>query len=333
MSMLVTKSCLSFAKALVANTRVPIIVSWNITYRCNLKCNYCGTNQPKGYEANAEVVLKTASRLRSLGAKFVGFSGGEPLVREDFPDIVRACKSLGMKVSLQTNGILVPRFLEKVNNIDEIRVSMDGPSDVMEALRGPGTFEAAVSAIKACQTKGVKVYVTAVLTSESIKTLPAFLEILKGLRVGAYFQPMAARFAPPIEPSHPLWPKPESLCAAIDLLVRMKKQNPELVLNSEAGLRYMQDWPKERPLRCIASRFMCTVSPEAKVFICDMYPGFEALLEEQREDLGRQLSEMKLPMACPRCITGAMVDLNLAASANLGAFLAVFKRLFSLLFM
>ncbi len=314
-------------RAVICGQRVPLLVSWNITYRCNLACRYCGLHRDSPAEAGTQEVLAMVGTLARLGAQAVGFSGGEPLVRRDLPTVVAACRDHGLAVSIQTNGLLLRRTLPRLDGLREVRVSLDGPREVQEALRGPGSYDAALDAIRACQERGIPVLATAVMTGPSLARLGEFLDLAADLGVGVLFQPVDARFAGSLSGCDSLWPTPAAFRRAVDLLVAEKARGSSVVANSLPGLRYLRGWPEPDPLPCRVSRLMCTVDADGRVFVCDMYPGYERHLVRVDGDLGSVLRRLDLPAQCPRCITGAMADLNLAASGRIQALLALVARL------
>lgn len=325
------RPAMGMLRALASGRRVPLLVSWNLTYRCNLACRYCGLHRTSGPEASTREVLARVADLARLGARTVGFSGGEPLMRRDLSTIVAACRDHGLAVSIQTNGTLLRRSLPRLDGLREVRVSLDGPRDSHDAARGAGSFDAAVDAIRACLERGVPVLATAVLTDRSILHLSEFLDIARGLGIGVLFQPMDARFAGGLPDDDPLYPHPEAFRRAVDLLLGERSRGNPAVLNSPAGLRYMRGWPDPDPIPCRVGRFLCTVDADGRVFACDMYPGYERHLVTPDADLERTLGRLDLPSPCPRCISGAMVDLNLAASGRLDAIPGLLSRLGTLL--
>src|SRR5208337_5224134 len=83
----------------------------SLTHRCNLRCIYCHEEgeQNSGKEITVEEVARIVRVAAKFGADKVKFSDGEPLMRTDLEDILRALPPL-KDVSLTTNGtLLAPR--------------------------------------------------------------------------------------------------------------------------------------------------------------------------------------------------------------------------------
>lgn len=94
-------------------SRHPVWCTWQVTYRCNFHCGFCHYwRDPMGLlpEQTVEQFEVGSQKLASLGALFVSLAGGEPLLRPDFPDIVRAVAEWHMPF-FTTNGALVTKEL------------------------------------------------------------------------------------------------------------------------------------------------------------------------------------------------------------------------------
>lgn len=87
----------------------PLWLSLELTYRCPLKCSWC--NNPLDFDDYAANELSTEEwkevlrDARALGALQLGFTGGEPLVRDDLEDLVAYADSIGFYTNLITSGI------------------------------------------------------------------------------------------------------------------------------------------------------------------------------------------------------------------------------------
>ena len=71
----------------------PVWCAWQVTYRCNFRCRFCGYwRDPLGQRAEPAVAhyADGARKLASLGTLLVSLAGGEPLLRTDLPEIVKA---------------------------------------------------------------------------------------------------------------------------------------------------------------------------------------------------------------------------------------------------
>lgn len=134
-----------------------------LTNRCNLKCNHCCVSATFG-EGNEAMSLEdwkqVIDKLQVVNLKEVIFTGGEPLVRSDFFEIVAYAKErLKCSFSLMTNGTLinVDNAKRLVNIFDNFSFSLDGISEETCApVRGKGVFERAMKGIEIMKSEGMK---------------------------------------------------------------------------------------------------------------------------------------------------------------------------------
>ncbi len=92
--------------------RFPLRVMFEITYRCNFNCPHCYVperfrKEPEERELNKKEVFSVLDQLRDLGCFYLGFTGGEPFLRDDFLDILRYAKKKGFEIIIYTNGSLI----------------------------------------------------------------------------------------------------------------------------------------------------------------------------------------------------------------------------------
>ena len=100
----------------------------SVTQRCNLSCIYCHAEGERSPEAEIPLedireILRVAAKL---GMRSVKFTGGEPLIRDDILEIVRAVPP-GLESSMTTNGILLARYARDLKDagLSRINVSLD----------------------------------------------------------------------------------------------------------------------------------------------------------------------------------------------------------------
>ena len=126
-----------------------------LTERCNNNCIHCYINLPNndlkahGKELSTSEIEKILEEAAVLGCLMVRFTGGEPLLREDFSKIYRAARQLGLRVLLQSNATLITPELTalfaRIPPLLPIDITVYGMTpDTYEAVtRTPGSFEAA----------------------------------------------------------------------------------------------------------------------------------------------------------------------------------------------
>ncbi len=129
------------------------MTSWRATGACNARCKYCnvdatGKHAPR--EMSTKEALHLVDEVHSFGVRWFGIKGGEPLMREDIFEIVGYAKSLGLNVCLLTNGCFVDGKIydNLVKNQVWTSVSIDGPEEINDQLRGKGSYKKALAAIQ-----------------------------------------------------------------------------------------------------------------------------------------------------------------------------------------
>jgi radical SAM protein with 4Fe4S-binding SPASM domain len=135
------------------------MMTWRCTRACNYNCLHCsfGSSPAAINEIDTKGGMKIVDQLYEMGAKWFGLSGGEPLIRKDIFKIIEHAKSLGMNVSLITNGYYVKgHILEKlIRNEVMTAVSLDGKEESHDYIRGKGAYATALLAMEKLSEGGV----------------------------------------------------------------------------------------------------------------------------------------------------------------------------------
>ncbi len=121
-------------------------------------------------------------QLGNLGVKEVTLIGGEAYLREDFTEIARKIRSLGMDCTMTTGGRgITPERARAVKEagIQSVSVSVDGLEETHDALRGVrGSYRAALEAMKNLRDAGVWVSANTQFGRSSLREMPALLDVL-----------------------------------------------------------------------------------------------------------------------------------------------------------
>ncbi|MDD1736007.1 MAG: radical SAM protein, partial [Methanothrix sp.] len=130
-----------------------LIVAWETTAACNLQCSYCraeASQEPDLDELSTKEALSFLESIAPLRPMLI-LSGGEPLLRPDIFFLARHAVSLGMRVSLASNGTLItPDLVDEIilSGISRISISLDAANPKEhDEMRGQGSFERAVQGI------------------------------------------------------------------------------------------------------------------------------------------------------------------------------------------
>lgn len=161
------------------------LVFWELTARCNLACVHCRAEAKASAvagELSTAEVLDVARDIRAAGDPILILTGGEPLVRENFFDIARACTGLFTRVALATNGTLVDDACAReiqTCGIQRVSVSLDGATAAThDAFRQfPGCFRDTLGGMAALRRAGLSVQINVTVAKNNLAELPDILNL------------------------------------------------------------------------------------------------------------------------------------------------------------
>jgi 12,18-didecarboxysiroheme deacetylase len=163
----------------------PVVV-WNMGRRCNLKCVHCYA-QSRDIEYHNELTTKQGKELiddlAQFGAPVILFSGGEPIMRKDLPELAQYARSKGMRAVISTNGTLIDKKMAKILKdigLSYVGVSLDGMKQTNDKFRGmKGAFDLALEGMRNCLAEGVKVGLRFTINKKNVKDIPAIFDLLE----------------------------------------------------------------------------------------------------------------------------------------------------------
>ena len=174
----------------VCEKRLPVNGSFELTFRCNLRCVHCYCNVPPNDPHASEGEMKTGEILRILdqiseaGCLWFLMTGGEPLLRQDTLEILIHAKKKGLITSLFTNGTLVtPDFADRLAEWQphSVEITLYGATqETYERItRVPGSFQRCMRGIELLLERRVPLALKTMamtLNKEQIPELKAFAE-------------------------------------------------------------------------------------------------------------------------------------------------------------
>jgi len=163
---------------------IPSIAVWEITMGCNMRCKHCGSSCQDSLpdELTTEEALDLCDQLASLGLKYVNLSGGEPLLRPDWDQIVIRLKNLGVQSHIISNGWLVDEAIAKrVREVDVevFAVSLDGLQSTHDYMRCDGSFDRVTRSLRILNEYGVNTGVITTINKSNLSELMEIKNLLK----------------------------------------------------------------------------------------------------------------------------------------------------------
>ncbi|MFP4256008.1 MAG: 12,18-didecarboxysiroheme deacetylase [Desulfobacterales bacterium] len=163
----------------------PVVV-WNVTRRCNLKCIHCYAHAKAGKQEN-ELSTKEGKALiddlAHMGVPVLLFSGGEPLMRPDLPELAEYAVNKGMRAVISTNGTLIDSKTAKVLKdigLSYVGISLDGNQKINDRFRGvDGAFDMAMKGIENCKAAGIKVGLRFTINRFNADEVPGLFDLLE----------------------------------------------------------------------------------------------------------------------------------------------------------
>jgi radical SAM protein with 4Fe4S-binding SPASM domain len=170
-----------------AFTQYPVLSEIAVTYRCNLRCDFCYVGNRDYDELKTNDVKKILFKiLNQARVPSVSFTGGEPLLRHDIVSLVKYAVHLGLWTNIITNGTLLNNdIVEKLkkSGLSSAQVSVEGPvSQVHDRITGvSGSFQATVEGIRLLQKAGIPVHTNTTITKNNIDHIMDIIPLVKGM--------------------------------------------------------------------------------------------------------------------------------------------------------
>ncbi len=264
---------------------LPVLSEIAVTYRCNLACRFCYAGC--GCKKDAEHPDLPASSLKEILGIIAGeaevpsvsFTGGEPLLRRELPELVAHAKSLGMWANLITNGTLADgRAVKRLKaaGLDSAQVSVEaGTAELHDAIAAHGgAFARTVRGIENFMKAGIRVHTNTTVSALNKDRLEGILDLVKSLGLAKF----SMNLLMPVGTAGKNLPDTFVSYTEAGALVEGVKEMAE-----KRGLEFM--WYSPTPLciynpiarglgnkGCAACDGLLSVAPNGDVLPCSSYP-------------------------------------------------------------
>jgi radical SAM protein with 4Fe4S-binding SPASM domain len=298
--------------------RYPLSGVFDLTERCNLACLHCYINQPaadraaKTREVTTTQVVNILDQMAEAGCLFLILTGGEVLLRADFPEIFRHALQRGMLVSLFTNGTLVtPRIADLLAEWRplSIEITLYGatPETYERVTQVPGSYAHCLRGIKLLLERGLTVSLKSVLLTANRHELNGMRALAEQLGVKFRYDGL-------------LWPRldksqgPLEYQLSLEDMIGLDSQDParQKEYNRVAELFGGRMVRAEYVYSCNGGLHTFHIDSSGQLNICTMSrnPAFDLVhgnFQEAWEHLGSlRQKKRKLDTECRTCTIGGL---------------------------
>ena len=173
----------------------PFLVFWEVTRACALACKHCrAVAQPRPHpeELNHEEALRLIDRLAELRPPMLVLTGGDPIMRPDILELIRAAADKGLHVALSpaaTARLVHADFHAlKEAGVQSMSLSLDGAHGAThDAFRGvPNTYERTLRAAEMAKEAGMHLQINTTITRSTLGEFDDFVELMKKMQPGMW---------------------------------------------------------------------------------------------------------------------------------------------------
>ncbi|MGI9570712.1 MAG: radical SAM protein, partial [Desulfobulbia bacterium] len=134
----------------------PVLCNYYLTYRCNASCGFCDIWERPSPYVTIDEVEKNLRDLKKLGVKVIDFTGGEPLLHNELPAILKAAKDLGFITTITTNGLLYPKKAKEIAGlVDMLHFSLDSyDKEQHDSMRRVACYDSVLESIDIAKSLG-----------------------------------------------------------------------------------------------------------------------------------------------------------------------------------
>ena len=248
----------------------PICLTWELTYGCNLACVHClsssGRRDPR--ELTTSELFGVVDELEAMQVFYVNIGGGEPTLRPDFWDLLDYCVDHRVGVKFSTNGSrITSRAAERVAASDyvDVQISIDGADAATnDAVRGPGSFDVATTAMRNLADAGFAGFkVSVVVTRHNVDQLDDFAAL-----AASYDAQLRLTRLRPSGRGADVWDELHVTAEQQRTLYRWLLDHPDTLTGDSFFHLSALGEPLPGLNLCGAGRVVCLIDPVGDVYAC-----------------------------------------------------------------
>ncbi|MCQ5375186.1 MAG: radical SAM protein [Methanomassiliicoccales archaeon] len=227
-------------------SRKPLVNTMIINYECNLRCKHCSIaahaeelHGPKSM--SYDLAVKEMKEHYETGARILFFEGGEPTLWRDGSKALKDLIDIGKEIGYFVVGYTTNGTREIIETSDVISVSLDGPKEIHEEIRGHGTFDSLMKNLE--RTNHQNVFANMVVTKMNVNFVKETIELvsenqrIRGIMIN-FLTPPPNSIALDIQEKRKV----------VDLVLTMKRQGYP-ILNTNRALKELleEDYSQKCP--------------------------------------------------------------------------------------
>lgn len=296
--------------------RRPVNVMVSITDRCCSRCNYCQIPEQGRPDLSTEQWKDQFRQMRKAGTRRIGIWGGEPLMRKDMVELCAYARGLGIYVSVDSNGYLLPARQDILENIDHLVLAYDGPEEAHDANRETGSHAKVTTAMEIASGR-TRLWTITVLTRNNIEHLEHIMETALRFGFQTTFQTLHHNSKLGGDTSG-MMPTGEEYAGAYRRLLEMKRGGAPIA-NSTKYLESLSRWPDFSVTRmeerfhgvpCRAGRMYCNIDADGKVYPCSLLIGLYPNAVNALETGFAEAFRRTLELPCQACTASCYTEYN-----------------------
>lgn len=274
----------------VTTFKAPLYVAWEVTHRCNARCLHCYSDSGPEADRSRDLSTREANdlieQLAEAGVLVLALSGGEPLLRSDWRDLVSHAVNAGLRVNVGSNGSTLNernvRDLARLG-VHSVTVSLDSHRpEIHDRFRGtPGLFPKTLAAIRRLVRQGVRVVVGYTPTRINHRDAAGVVALAQQLGADAV---NLSEYVPAGRGPISLALKPDELRSILEQWIALRDEyggSPELIWHDcRVGL-LVSDEDRRKYVGCGAGRLVARILPDGTVTPCVFLPTPIGTLREQ----------------------------------------------------
>ncbi len=294
--------------------RRPVLAGHKLLYRCNLTCGMCPF-----WRREDDPLLSVQDEVRMMealvraGVSFLGFEGGEPLLRPDLPEILEEAHAR-FHTSLVTNGWLLPQRIRAIrDHLEYLFVSLDGIGATHDRLRGnPRSFERAVAGIRSVGGD-VPVAISHTVTQENLGHAERLVGLAEELGVR-----ITVQVAYTYSTATALTPALTSLRPTLERLLELKRSGAPLLESTDYFEALLGSWYGNRPWKC-RPWMTINIDPSGRIVMpCYVLQEYNGQVPVWDVDIRKVWNSFPWDRyaACNRCALACYLEPSLFSWAN-----------------